>query len=205
MHNMIENILFGSSYAFACAIQPGPLQAFLLSQVALKGWRRTLPAAFAPILSDGPIAVLVLLVLRRLPVGMERFLQAAGGFLLLYLAWAAFSQTGTKTGEPHVEEDSTPRTVLQAVAVNILNPNPYLGWTLVLGPKMLSAWAQSRGHAVALAASFYGTMVLTLAAIILLFGATRFLGTRSRRVLLVLSASALALLGIFQLVSAWRR
>lgn len=201
---MFENILFGSSYAFACAIQPGPLQAFLLSQVAQKGWRRTLPASFSPMLSDGPIAVLVLLVLRNLPIGVERLLQAAGGFLLLYLAWAAFSQTKTRTGESRVEEDSTPRTVLQAAAVNILNPNPYLGWTLVLGPRMLSAWTQSRGHAVALAASFYFTMVLTLAATIMLFGATRFLGTRSRRTLLVLSAGALALLGIVQLVSAWR-
>ena len=202
---MLESILFSSSYAFACAIQPGPLQAFLLSQVAHKGWRRTLPAAFSPILSDGPIAVLVLLVLRRLPVGVERFLQAAGGFLLLYLAWAAFSQTRTRTGEPRIREDSAPRTVLQAAAVNILNPNPYLGWTLVLGPRMLSAWAQSQGLAVALAASFYGTMVMTLAAIILLFGATRFLGSRSQRMLLALSAGALALLGVFQLVSAWRR
>jgi threonine/homoserine/homoserine lactone efflux protein len=201
---LFENILFGSSYAFACAIQPGPLQAFLLSQVAQKGWRRTLPASFSPMLSDGPIAVLVLLVLRNLPIGVERLLQAAGGFLLLYLAWAAFSQTKTRTGESRVEEDSTPRTVLQAAAVNILNPNPYLGWTLVLGPRMLSAWTQSRGHAVALAASFYFTMVLTLAATIMLFGATRFLGTRSRRTLLVLSAGALALLGIVQLVSAWR-
>jgi threonine/homoserine/homoserine lactone efflux protein len=202
---LLESILFGSSYAFACAIQPGPLQAFLLSQVAHKGWRRTLPAAFSPILSDGPIALLVLLVLRRLPVGAERFLQAAGGFLLLYLAWAAFSQTRTRTGEPRMREDSAPRTVLQAAAVNILNPNPYLGWTLVLGPRMLNAWAQSRGLAVVLAASFYGTMVMTLAAIILLFGATHFLGSRSRRTLLILSAGALVLLGVFQLASAWRR
>jgi threonine/homoserine/homoserine lactone efflux protein len=202
---LLEHILFGSSYAFACAVQPGPLQAFLLSQVAQRGWRRTLPAAFSPLLSDGPIAVLVLVVLRRFPVGMERFLQAAGGFLLLYLAWAALSRSGTNIQAPRLEEGVTPGTILQAAAVNLLNPNPYLGWTLVLGPKILSAWAQSRGHALALAASFYGTMVLTLAVIILLFGATRFLGTRGRRVLLVLSAGALALLGVIQLAGAWLR
>lgn len=200
---MFEDILFGSGYAFACAIQPGPLQAFLLSQVAQKGWRRTLPASLSPVLSDGPIAVLVLLILHRLPVGAERFLQAAGGLLLLYLAWAALAQLRIQTGEARVAEGSTPRTVLQAAVVNILNPNPYLGWTLVLGPKMLSAWAQSGGHAVALVVSFYATMILTLAAIILLFGTARFLGTRGRRVLMVLSAGALALLGIFQLGSFW--
>lgn len=200
---MLENIIFGSGYAFACAIQPGPLQAFLLSQVAQRGWRRTLPASFSPALSDGPIAVLVLLILRRLPVGMERFLQAAGGFLLLYLAWAAFSHLRTQALEAAVAEGSAPRTVFQAAAVNILNPNPYLGWTLVLGPKVLSAWAQSRSHAVALAVSFYATMILTLAMIILLFGAARFLGAHGRRRLQAMSAGALALLGIFQLASVW--
>ena len=83
---MLEYLFIGSGFAFAAAIQPGPLQAFLLSSVACKGWKRTLPAACAPLLSDGPIVLLVLLVLNRVPETMSRFLQAAGGVLLIYLA-----------------------------------------------------------------------------------------------------------------------
>ena len=83
---MFEYFLIGGGFAFAAAIQPGPLQAFLLSSVAQRGWKRTLPAAFSPLLSDGPIALIVLLVINRLPDVMRRILQIAGGFLLLYLA-----------------------------------------------------------------------------------------------------------------------
>ena len=64
---MLSSLLLGSGFAFAAAIQPGPLQAYLFSSVAQHGWKRTLPAAFTPILSDGPIILTVLLVLTRLP------------------------------------------------------------------------------------------------------------------------------------------
>ncbi len=42
---MLPNVLLGSGFAFAAVIQPGPLQAFLLSRAVAAGWRRTLPAA----------------------------------------------------------------------------------------------------------------------------------------------------------------
>ena len=198
---MLELVLFGGGFAFAAAVQPGPLQAFLLSQVAEKGWRHTLPAALSPLLSDGPIALLVLLVLGRLPEGMGRVLQAAGGVLLLYLAFASYRSWRRLDGSSPPGSGATPRTLLQATAVNILNPNPYLGWSLVLGPAVLAAWRQSPAHAVVLIAAFYLTMVTSLAAIIVLLGTTRFLGPRGRRTLVLLSAIALAALGVWQLAS----
>src|SRR5512138_3000939 len=80
--NMLASILLGSSLAFAAAIQPGPLQAYLLSSTARHGWKRTLPAALAPLLSDAPIVLTSLFVLTRLPDVAEHVLQAAGGVLL---------------------------------------------------------------------------------------------------------------------------
>ena len=89
---MLKYVVIGASLAFAAAVQPGPLQAYLLSRVTAIGWRRTLPAALAPLLSDGPIAVLALLVLGRLSLGAQSVLRLAGGALLLYLAWGAYKQ-----------------------------------------------------------------------------------------------------------------
>ncbi len=60
---MIESLLLGGGFAFAAAVQPGPLQAFLLARVTERGPASVLPAAFSPLLSDGPIAVLALLLL----------------------------------------------------------------------------------------------------------------------------------------------
>jgi threonine/homoserine/homoserine lactone efflux protein len=198
---MLKYILIGSGIAFAAAAQPGPLQAFLLSRVASDGWRRTLPASFAPLISDGPIAVLILLVLHRLPGGFEGFLKAAGGILLLYFAGRAFLAWRREKEGVIAETHSAPRTLFQAVAVNMVNPGPYLGWSLILGPLAIEAWRQAPARAVALVAAFYITMLLSLALFILLLGTTSFLGPRGRHGLLLASSVALAALGIFQLAS----
>ena len=86
--------------------------------------------------------------------------------------------------------------------VNLLNPNPYLAWALVLGPALMAAWARGARDAVSLVIAFYGTMTLSLAAFILLCGSTRALGPGIQRALLLLSAASLAALGVWQLVVA---
>ena len=200
---MLKYILIGSGFAFAAAAQPGPLQAFYLSRVASGGWRKTLPASLAPVISDGPIAVLILLVLHRLPEGFENYLKAAGGFLLLYFAGKTFLEWRRGNEGKGKETQSAPRTLVQAVAVNAVNPGPYLGWSLVLGPAFLEAWQQTPAYAVALVTAFYVTMVVSLALFILLLGTTSFLGPSGRRGLLLMASMALGALGIFQLVSAF--
>jgi len=198
---MLEYLLLGGGFAFAAAIQPGPLQVFLFSSVAQRGWKRTLPASFAPMLSDGPIALLVLLVLTRVPVVMSSFLQVAGGVLLLYFAWSSFRQWKQHMGTFESDDGKVPNTLFQAVAVNILNPNPYLGWSLILGPAVLRAWSESPSNAVALILAFYATMAAVMALTIILFGTTSFLGPRARRSLILVSAITLAILGLYQLLS----
>ena len=67
-------IVQGIGYGLAAAAQPGPFQTYLISQTLVKGWKRTLPAALAPLLSDGPIIALCLLVLSQVPIWFQRFL-----------------------------------------------------------------------------------------------------------------------------------
>ena len=92
MDGVIQNALLGGGFAFGAAVQPGPLQAFLVARVMETGWRRTLPACLSPLLSDGPIALVVLLVLGRLSVPAQHLLRVAGGGLLLFFAWKALEQ-----------------------------------------------------------------------------------------------------------------
>lgn len=197
---MTENLIIGAGFAFAAAVQPGPLLAFLLSKVTENGWKRTLPAALSPLLSDGPIAVVVLVVLKRLPRGMDLVLQAAGGVFLLIIAGASYRRWKRGRAISSTDGGSAPGTLVQAAVVNLLNPGPYLGWSLVLGPAAMSAWDRSPASAVVLIAVFYATMVTTLALIIFAFGATRFLGPSGRRILVLVSAVTLAALGVYLLV-----
>jgi threonine/homoserine/homoserine lactone efflux protein len=199
---MLESILIGSGFAFVAAVQPGPFQAFLLSSVAQKGWKRTLPASMSPLLSDGPIALLVIFLLNRTSTEMLGILQAAGGFLLLYFAWAGYRQWKQFAATEFNTRKTMPRTLLQAAMVNLLNPNPYIGWSLVLGPAFLTTWHQHPLNAVVLIIAFYSTMITVLACIIFLFGATQLLSLKGRRILIVVSAVLLAGMGVYQLVAS---
>jgi threonine/homoserine/homoserine lactone efflux protein len=195
---MLTYLILGMTYAFAAAVQPGPLQTYLISQTLSHGWRRTLPAAFSPLFSDGPVIVLVLLVLSRVPVWMAQGLRLAGGVFVLYLAWGAVNAWRAYDAQ---QMAPAPSSLLRAALVNVLNPNPYISWSLVLGPLLLKAWREAPAHGVALLAGFYGTMVLALAGTIVLFAAARNLGPRVTRVLIGLSSVALAGFGCYLLWS----
>ncbi len=95
---------------------------------------------------------------------------------------------------------SGPRTLLDASLVNLLNPNPYLGWSLVLGPAVLEAWSAGAAVAAAVLATFYGTIVLSLVLTVVICGATSWLGPRVRRGLVLVSGILLAGLGSYRLL-----
>lgn len=198
---MLEYIGIGGGLAFAAAVQPGPLQAYLFARVTAIGWRRTLPAALAPLLTDGPIALLALLVLGQLSSAVQGGLRIAGALLLAALAWRAVRQWRQDATGPRARTDGNPRTLLEAALVNALNPNPYLGWALVLGPVVLAAWREEPSFAVAVLVSFYATMVIVSALLIVAFGSARLLGPKLQRALLLVSGLVLAGIAVYQLVA----
>ncbi len=194
---MFGYLLLGITYAFAAAVQPGPFQSYLAAQALSRGWRRTLPAALAPLISDGPIILLVLLVLSQVPPWLQNVLQVAGGLFLLYLAYGAW-----KTWRDYhaaAPAAGGQKTLLKAVLVNLLNPNPYLAWSLVMGPLLLKSWGEAPANGIALLVGFYTTMVACQAGIILLFSAAGGLGPRVGRILVGVSALALACFGVYEL------
>ncbi len=125
-------------------------------------------------------------------------LQFAGGIFLLYLAFGAFA--ACRHYQTPTEASATParRTVMRATLVNLLNPNPYLAWTLVMGPLLIKAWNHAHADGIVFLGSFYGTLVLTSAGILILFAAARSLGRRITRILVGISAAALFLFGVYQ-------
>ena len=192
-------ILQGIGYGFAAAVQPGPFQTYLISQTLAKGWKRTLPAAFAPLISDGPIIALCLLVLSQVPVWLQRFLYIAGGLFILYLAYNAYkSWRGFDPNIPSIET-GTQQSLLKAALINTLNPNPYIYWTLVTGPILLAGWRETPLHGLGFLLGFYLTMILGFSTIIIAFGSARQLGPKVSRILLGVSAIALLCFGLVQL------
>ena len=199
---MLSLFTFGVLYAFAAVAQPGPFQTYIISQALQRGWRRTLPAAFAPVLSDGPIALLMLLVLSQLPGWTICALQGAGGILLLYLAWGAYKAwRDFDPTEPSGKGPSGTASLLKATLVNMMNPNPYLGWSLVMGPNLVRGWGEAPANGIALLVGFYGTMVSCTMGIIVAAGALGGLGPKIRRTFLGVSAVALVAFAAYALWS----
>ncbi|HIE24941.1 MAG TPA: lysine transporter LysE, partial [Anaerolineales bacterium] len=89
---MLPYLLQGITLGFAASAQPGPFQTYLITQTLANGWRKTLIAAFAPLVSDGPIIILAVFVLKQMPESLQRFLYIAGGIFILFLAYSSFQQ-----------------------------------------------------------------------------------------------------------------
>jgi threonine/homoserine/homoserine lactone efflux protein len=192
-------ILQGIGYGFAAAAQPGPFQTYLISQTLIKGWKRTLPAAFAPLISDGPIIALSLFIISQLPAGLQRFLYVAGGLFVLFLAYGAYRSW--KNFDPTIPyiETGTQQSIVKAALINALNPNPYIFWSLVTGPILLTGWRETPVFGLSFMAGFYVTMILGFSALIIVFGSARQLGPKVNHMLLGISAVALFGFGFYQL------
>ena len=196
---MTGYLILGMTYAFAAVVQPKPFQTYLVSQTLENGWRRTIPAAFAPLISDGPIIVLVLLVLSRMPGWLVQVLQGASGVFLLYLALGAFKTWRDFNAKKAVQNHPNRQTVIKAALVNLLNPAPYIGWSLVMGPLLIKGWREATAHGIALLIGFYATMILVTLGIMLLFAAAGNLGMQVSRALVGFSAIALVCFGLYEL------
>jgi threonine/homoserine/homoserine lactone efflux protein len=196
---MLRHVILGATFGFAAAVQPGPFQAFLISSTLTRGLWHTLPAVLAPLISDVPIVALVLLILTQVPPSVLTGLRLAGGLFLLHLAAGAFAAYRSYQGPVPDGAAQTAKTVLKAAAVNLLNPNPYLSWSLVLGPLLLQAWRAAPANGIALLVSFYATMIASTALVLIPFAGARALGPRVGRAMLGASAVTLAAFGCYQL------
>lgn len=193
----------GLLLGFSAAAQPGPFQAYLLAQTMRNGWQRTIWAAFAPLLSDGPIIVLVLLVLTRTPDWFLNGLRLAGGLFLLYLAWGAyqiFRRPPMATATPEAAQ----RGIWQAALMNGLSPNPYIFWGTISGPILIAAWRQSPGWGIGFMLGFYGALIGGFMAFVALFAVAKTLDPRVSRWLSAFSALALLLFALYQFVAGGR-
>lgn len=202
----------GVTLGFSAAASPGPFQAFLLAHATRLGIRRTLPLALAPLVSDGPIVALILLVLTRVPEGFLRGLEIAGGAFLLWLARDGLRTTGetspgsaptgpTGPAAPATGEAGTRGAFIRAVIVNAAGPGPWIFWSTVCGPILAESWRAGPERALAFLLGFYATLVGGKAALVLAFGLAGRIGPRTTRGLGLAAAAGMAVMGALQL---WR-
>jgi len=144
-------------YGLSAGFSPGPLLALVISQTLRYGVREGVKASMAPLVTDLPIILVSVLILRSL--SDSRFIlgciSMAGGLFVTYLAYECFRTVRLEMADL----DGGPQSLGKGVAVNALNPHPYLFWLTVGGPSVIRAWADSPLGAVAFVAVFSGSIV----------------------------------------------
>lgn len=194
---MTALLLQGAVLGLSAAMLPGPFQAFAVSEAARRGWRRTLPLALAPLLSDGPVLLVVFFALSRVPDGALQAMRVAGGLFVTYLAYRALRSL---LRGPEADRGSF-GSVWRGAVMNLLNPNPWLFWGLVGAPITLAAWRAAPPHALGFVGAFYVVMLAVTGVIIVVVGSAAGIAGRLREALLALSAFALAGFGVAQVVA----
>ncbi len=192
---LTQGILLG----FYAAFSPGPFQAFLFSQTLRIGWKRTLPAAFAPLFSDGPIIALFLFILSESPSLVVNTLRLVGGFFLLYLAWEAYRTTKIHLEKSDLSTNPADASLIKAILMNFFNPNVYIFWGTIGATIVLSGWEQSPMAGWSFLIGFYLTIIPSLALLITLFGTAGRLDEKFRRRIGILLAAVLFGFGIYQI------
>lgn len=192
-------LIQGSGFGFAAASQVGPFQMFLISHTLTSGWKRALPGAFAPLLSDGPIVLLSVLVLGQLPGWAQRGMYILGGLFVIYLAYGAFKSWKHFDETAVLPDLSGQQTIFKATLTNLLSPGAYMFWMFVTGPILVQGWRESPFNGLGLLIGFYATFILCLIMMIVVFGTASKLGPKLNHALLGISCIVLFGFGFYQL------
>ena len=205
MDSWLLRFLEGAALAAPATLSPGPLQAYLLARTLQSGVRGAVPAAFAPLFSDILIITVVVLLLRTLPArGLELLRLLGGGILILLAVWIARSPTPELSTTPRESAAAGRKSLGGAIALNLVNPNPYLFWAIVGGPILLKSWSVGAQYAAAFLVGFYGAFVSGLALTVVLFATVGRFDARLHRPLCWVAATALAGFGVVQIVHSVR-
>jgi threonine/homoserine/homoserine lactone efflux protein len=199
---LILYFLQGFALALPSTIIPSPLKVFLISEALENGWRHTLPAALSPLVTDGPIGVLILMALTQTPDWFLNILRVLGGFFILYLAKRIMAILKANSPALKAPDKVARQSFFKAITINIFNPNPYLFWGVVAGPIVLEAWRQqSLVVGLSFIVGYYITFVCGLAALIVIFATAGKLDSRLNKFLSAVSAVALLIFGLYQIIS----
>ena len=198
----LQYFLQGLALGFPAASTPGPFQTFLIHRTLTAGWRRSALIAFAPLFSDGPAVLIILLLLNQFSANLLRWISFFGGFFVLYMAWGLWrGQQKLPKENEYNENPSNPDPGLRkGVLINILSPGMYAFWMIVSGPILLSAFRQSWFYGLAFLLGFYGALVGGFLVIIFLFHQTRRLGPKVVNFLILSSILVLVVFGVMLII-----
>jgi threonine/homoserine/homoserine lactone efflux protein len=119
---------------------------------------------------------------------------------ILKLAFDAFRAFRRMDPDRQPDVDAGPASLLNAVVINFLNPNPWIFWGSVGARELVEGWRRTPSAGLGFMIGFYIMLIGTFVGFVLLFGTARRLGPRVTYWLTGLSALALGSFGAYELI-----
>ncbi|HOD75599.1 MAG TPA: LysE family translocator [Syntrophorhabdaceae bacterium] len=160
-------VVLGLSSGFS----PGPLLTLVIAQTVTHGVKEGIKVALAPLITDAVIITVAVSVLSRFAHihTVLGWISICGGLFVIYLAWETF-----RAPEPRVDlAPKQARSLGRGIAVNALNPHPYIFWIAVGAPMMVRAREDSLVSAVAFVLCFFVSLVGAKVLVAVLVGRTK--------------------------------
>jgi threonine/homoserine/homoserine lactone efflux protein len=132
--SLVPTALGGVLFGLALAAPPGPMNAVIAEESALRGWRAGFFAGLGAMTADACFFVLALLgvatVITETP-GLERVMVGAGGLLMLWFAYGAVQDAHTVAGADLSAPSGESRGFRKAFVLALTNPYQVAFWLTV--------------------------------------------------------------------------
>ncbi|RLM97375.1 LysE family translocator [Haloarcula sp. Atlit-7R] len=133
--SLVPTALGGILFGLALAAPPGPMNAVIAEESALRGWRAGFFAGLGAMTADACFLVLAVLgaatIITETP-GLRRVMIGAGGLLMLWFAYGAVQEANTVVteGESSVASGDS-RGFRKALVLALTNPYQVAFWLTV--------------------------------------------------------------------------
>ncbi len=131
-----DSLLFGIIFGLAAGLSPGPLITLVVSETLKNGKKEGIEVAISPLISESPIILFVLVILSSVAENsiLMGVISLLGACFLIYLGLS--NLRAVKESKDHLGKDNA---LLRGITTNLLNPNTYLFWLTIGGPRILES------------------------------------------------------------------
>lgn len=140
-------LLLGISFGLQASVNPGPSLTLAIARSLRDGSRAGMLVTIAPLLTDAPIIAVATLLVGSLPPTLFGWLGIIGGGYIIWLGIRGVRDALSRTIDlaalstsRNAADDGSIKSLLSAMLINFLNPNPYLFWGTAGGPNLVKAW-----------------------------------------------------------------
>lgn len=191
-----NSLLFGIIIGLAAGLSPGPLITLVVSETLKNGKKEGIKVAVSPLISESLIVLFVLVILSSIAENsiVIGAISLLGACFLIYLGLSNL-RANVKEPKNHLGKNNA---LLRGITTNLLNPNTYLFWLTVGGPRILESSLDNLSAPILFILGFYVMLVGSKTAVAIAVDESKTL-VRSKHYVYIIRALGIVLI-VFALI-----